>query len=188
MKETKINIEHEKWILDRIDKWRVYNSSRSSIILSVDAIMLTGILFMTQKIIELINNVPPFFFYLVISLIIILIIILIVSIYFASTGIVNLFTTSRDMYGKSMPDRIYFHPSDVVNDCKSYDDFVNKYSNLPEEKIREGLWAELWTITRVQYKQYQFIRKSLKLLIFGIAIFCVNILLIVLLQVYKVNM
>jgi|WetSurMetagenome_2_1015567.scaffolds.fasta_scaffold07978_5 hypothetical protein len=170
LKKIDVDFENEKWIIDRIDRWRVSIASRCSIILSADAIILTGTIFLINKDNRALLSSDPSIKSITIILLIILSVTIFLSILFATIGIANVFKTGRYLYGKNIPDRLYFHPSDVIKNCNNFQDFILKYSNCNEDQIRIGLWAEIWSIIKMQNMRYQYLKKSVFLLVLTVTI------------------
>ncbi len=170
--------ESVRWMLSRYDNWRASIATRCSIVLSADALLLAGETFLANSILDEMFNIPIWLRIVIIFLIIISMTLLILSLYFSTIGIANVFKSSRDSIAKDTPNRLLFHPSDVVTTSEDFESFIQKYTNLNQEEINRALWSELWSLVNMHHKRYQQLRKSIKLIVLSIPIYLMAIVLI----------
>ena len=180
--ENPLRIDEDvKWIINRFDSWRGSIATRCSLVLSADALLLAAHTFVLDKAItqHWVHPLPlphPVFAFLLGGGMLCLLL----SLYYATTGIANVWKPSRKMFGEEMHDRLFFHPSDIVNRHKSIGELRQSFSNLTEEEKDSAMWAELWSLAQMHHHRYQHLRRSVVLLVIALPTFLCSILLVLL--------
>lgn len=164
--------ESQRWLLSRYDNWRTTIATRCSLVLSADAFLLAAHTLLLYKIIEdKIGLLAHGSSSIVISLLLIDVFFLAASLYYATVGIANVWQPSRSMFGKKMPFRSFFHPSDTIKDINSYEEMKEKYLTMNDKELENAYWAELWTLAKMHDYRYQHLRLSIKLLVVVLPVF-----------------
>jgi hypothetical protein len=175
------NIDNIKWLFDRYDRWRSSIATRCSLVVSADALLLAGHTFLLDKII---TQFTPHSNLILKSILAFLLglgmVFLIFSIFQATTGIANIWKSSRKMFGINLPDRLFFHPSDVVTKYDSFHNFKETFSNLQNNLVEDAIWAEIWTLIQMHHYRYQQLRKSILFLVMSLPLFVCSIVIIIL--------
>lgn len=198
------------WLLNRYDTYRGSVSNRAAILLSADAIILTGIVFLLDKMI-LSKNYQGLDGIFIISSTVFTIILLMISIVYATTSIINVWKPSKRMiakinvwkpskemfdkinfwksrkimFGKDLGNRLFFHPTDTVEAFKNFSEFKNSFVNSNKDSIFEYALGELWTVTFLHYIRYQSLRKAIRFFIFSIFTFLISILFVIFSNINK---
>lgn len=173
--------EQARWFISRFDSWRASIATRCSLVLSADALLLAAHTFLLDKAItqHWLHPLPlpnPLFAVLLGAGMLSLLI----SLYYATTGIANVWKPSRQMFGDGMPDRLLYHPSDMVNTCKSFAEFQGKFSTLSVEDTHSAFWAELWSLAQMHHYRYQRLRRAIVFLVVALPLFLCSIFLVLL--------
>lgn len=167
--------ESIRWLFDRLDGWRSSIANRCSLVLSANALLLAANSFLLDKVFDFSvvpNNISLI---VIIALIIISMLLLLISLIFSTIGIANVWKTSRENFAKDTPSRLLFHPSDIINNYKSYEQFISKFSSISENDVVDAMYSEMWSLFNMHHKRYQMLRKSIQLLVIGIPFYVIAI-------------
>lgn len=155
------------WLIVRYDNLRGSIANRAAIVLSADAILLTATVLFLEKFlsnVSVFSSIESIIFKLSIGVTLIL---LAVSIYFATTGIANVWKISRDLYGPDMPQRDFFHPRDTVENTSRFQLFEKKFRAVSDKELTAYALGELWTVINAYHMRYQKLRNAIKFVIFS---------------------
>ncbi len=174
----KMTSESTRWMLSRYDSWRASIATRCSIVLSATALLLAGETFLLENIMSKEIAIQEGLFNVLVGAIALSTILLTLSLFYSTTGIANVFKSSREGTAKGTPNRLLFHPSDIINTSGSFEEFVQEYSIKSREEFDKALWSEIWSLVNMHHIRYQKLRKAIKYLVISIPIYLLAVVLI----------
>lgn len=170
------------WNLEMLDTRRTSIANRAAIVLSADALLLAATTFLLDKIFSNIIQYSSWEKTVLALCVGSSMLLLVLSIGFATSGIANVWKTSRKMLGKSasnMPKRLFFHPTDTVITFKDYASFEQSFNTTNKEQMGIFALGEFWTSVNQHYSRYQTLRWTIRLLIFSIIPFLIAVTIII---------
>jgi hypothetical protein len=170
--------ESSRWLLNRYDNWRASIATRCSIVLSADAILLAGETILLENILNKKLTISHELLIILGLLIIVSMLLLILSLFYSTIGIANVFKSSRRSFAKATPNRLLFHPSDVVGASKNFEEFYSKFSNITQNEVNLALWSEIWSLVFMHNQRYQRLKRAISFLVFSLPIYMIVIVLI----------
>ena len=163
-----------RWLIERVDGLRSSASNRAAIVISADAIFLTGATFLLDKFLSLSrnNSLPARIMFL--GSMMLGIVFLILSIINATNAIAFVWKTSKQaLASQSLPDFLFFRPRDTEMALPDLDSFRAEFSRSTKEQMIGYALGELYIAGRVHTKRYKNLRQSIRLLI--IAVFSISL-------------
>nr|WP_321409301.1 hypothetical protein [uncultured Carboxylicivirga sp.] len=169
-----------KWHIERYDTLRQYLSSRASIIFGINAIVISGLIFIVQNIVEFKNQLLIWEKIVLLVIFLICIVLIALSFIYLSMSIGNVWKRGRKQFKIEDFDRYFYHPSDTVKKFDSFNSFKNSYENTSEKKQKKLALGELYTNVKTFHFRYQYYRKAIKyttlsilliMILFGFSIF-----------------
>jgi hypothetical protein len=169
------DLELVEWLIDRSDGLRESVANRAAIVLSADALLFTGVIFLLNVVFSggsHYSKAERLFIYLCI---VITTILLSFSIFNAITGVVNVWKKSREMFGVDMPQRLFFHARDTIEAFKSFAPFKESFLASNEEQMMDYALGALWTSLSTFHYRYRILRRAIRLLLLSLMPFLVSI-------------
>jgi hypothetical protein len=167
-------LELGRWLLERIDNLRASASNRAAIVISADAIFLTGATFLLDKFLSRSNQSSSVGKSLFLGSIAIGIVFLVLSIINATNAIAFVWKTSKEaLDSQKLPDFLFFRARDTEKVLPEYENFRAEFSNSTKEQMIGYALGELYIASRVHTKRYKNLRHSIRLLI--IAVFAITL-------------
>ena len=161
------------WHLKRFDKMRVTISNRAAIVLSANALLLTGTAFLIDKTLSIKINISEQL--IIISCICLTFILLGFSTYYSMNTLISI-KSSRELFG-DLPKMLFFSPRDTVDEYKNnYEEFKKRILNLTIEENILYATTTLWNGINHNWLRYQFLRKATKYIILSMIAFLFTII------------
>jgi hypothetical protein len=162
-------------LIDRYDNLLTSIESRAAIVVSADALLLTGATFLIDKVLSYASQyslTKQVFLGANISLTLLT---LTLSLIYAITGIVTVWRSSRAITGRDTPrPNLFFRSGDTAEFFKGFTDFENNFRSSTKEQMLTYALGELWLITNLNVHRYQSLRRAIRLLLISIFPFLVS--------------
>lgn len=163
-------IDRLTWFITTLDNRRSSLEARSATVLSADALLFAGVLFLAQGI----NGFLELKIWARIILgvdLIAVVILLAISIANATSAIANVSKSSKTMYGMNTPVRLFFYPRETFEKYQNFDAYSKGFVNMPDADFVQNLLGELWVISREYHMRYQKLRWAIRFLLYSIVPF-----------------
>jgi hypothetical protein len=179
------NIDIIHWHIQRNDMLRNTISTRATIVLTANAILITGMYFLLEKVI-LIRNLPSKL--LIITFNVICLILILLSVIYAFNSILSIWKPNRKMIenGYSVDEMLFYYASSTVQCISTKEKFIEKFKCLNDEQLLNYARTSLWYGTNLYHHRYEKLRRSIRFLliafiglILAIIIYTINTWLIV---------
>jgi hypothetical protein len=155
-------LELALWLIDRHDKLREITANRAAMVLSADALLLTGIIFILDRIISVENYFPNLFTRILFLLSIgITILLIVLSILFAISGITGPRKSSRLILGPRVKERLFFNARDTLEHFDNSSSLEESFIISSKEEQLSYALGELYTIQYLYLLRYQILRKAI---------------------------
>lgn len=165
--ETSLNLV--RWHIDRYDRLRAATSARASLMLSANALILTGsTLLLGQHLAG--GNRHPWLIVVYYSVLLATYALAAISIR-ASIGAIVAVRTSRVLFDARIPDRGAFHWGDTVKRDPSAADFTATFMATTIESYLEQGLAELYTGIRQHALRYGKLRRAARIFQYSVGTF-----------------
>jgi hypothetical protein len=169
------DLELVRWLIDRFDNVRESIATRAAIVLSADAILLAGTMFLLGSVFSDKGQYQTTEQIVLALSITITMFVLSLSIFYATTGVLTVWKTSRELYGADMPPRLFFHARDTVETFRGFEHFQEHFRSVKKEEMTLYALGELWTVTSTFHRRYQYLRKAIKFLLVSMVPFLISI-------------
>lgn len=156
------------WLSDKYDRMRETISQRASIVVSADALLIASATFLLDKIFSGGNNYPEPERKIMAICSGIALLLLTLSIVFAANGIVNLWTTSRKLFGRNMKPSIFFHAFHTKEVFKDLTHFEKEFRKATTDELLTYALGNLWLMENLFVYRYDFLSRAIKLLLASI--------------------
>jgi len=154
-------------------------ANRAAIVLSANAFLIAGSMFLVDKVTSgsvRLGGTPITVMVLLLSSALLL---LIVSTLIAAMCIGNIGRPSRkslapdeeNKFNEELPRREVFHPTDLVDTVNRFDEFESRCESYTADTLRKAALAELWTMTKSIHRRYQQLRWAVRFLVVGVAVY-----------------
>lgn len=163
-------IERLTWFITTMDNRRSSLEARSATVLSADALLFAGVLFLAQGINGFLELETWIRVILGIDLIAV-VLFLAVSIANATSAIANVSRSSKTMYGMNTPARLFFYPRETFEKFQNFDAYSKGYINMTDANFVQNMLGELWVISREYHLRYQKLRWAIRFLLYSIVPF-----------------
>ncbi len=166
-------IEIVFWFIKRNDNQRYAISNRAAIVLSADALLLAGIIFLIDKLFSGMTQYTDFERVTIFINSIITFVFLISSLITATTGIANVWKKSYQWH-KKLPKRLLFYARPTIETFNNFSDFRNHFKNINYEQLLDYGITDFWVIMSHLHRRYQKLRWSIRLLTFSLIPFSIS--------------
>jgi len=162
------------WLNDRYDNLRESVSNRAAIVVSADAILLAGITFLLDKILENINQYNKIEQILLASSVSITFIILTLSIVFAASGIVEIKKTNLKKLNYDLSPSLFFYAYHTLDQFKNASSFEKRFLDSTTKDLLTYALGNLWLMENLFKHLYKNFLFSIKLLLVSIIPFLIS--------------
>jgi len=162
-------------ISERQDGLRASIANRAALVISADALLLASVTFSLETALSsasAFNAVEKTTLMLAVGVAVIL---LALSLLYATTGVASVWKPTRQRYGNSLPQRLFFHADDSIKTLKRFEVFRERFMASTIDELLTYALAELWSMEKVYYDRYLMLIRSIKLLVLAIIPFLIAI-------------
>lgn len=156
-----------RWLLELYDERKTSVASRAATLLKADALLLAATTFLIDK---LWSNTYQFNssekLILFISIIFELLL-LVLSIAITTSGMANIWKTSRKKHGPEVM-RLYYYPRQTLEKFKTLSAFIDSFQIINEKNLTEYSIGHLWVITNEYGERYKNLRWATRFLVLSI--------------------
>lgn len=161
-------------LIERYDGLLTSLEGRTATVISADALLLAGTTFLVDKVLAQAYLYPlPKQIAIGVSIGVALVA-LALSIAFATTGIANVWRTTRKIVGGDLPQpSLFFRPSDTVKALNGFSRFEESFRSSSKEQILTYALSELWLVTNLNVRRYRPFQRAVQLLLLSVVPFLV---------------
>ncbi|HEV7747684.1 MAG TPA: hypothetical protein VGO56_21980 [Pyrinomonadaceae bacterium] len=162
-------LETVRWLIERVDNLRSSASNRAAIVISADAIFLTGAMFLLDKFLSRSGQTGLPIRLIFLGTVLVAITLFVFSILNATNAIAFVWKTSKEaLGGQKLPDFLFFRPRDTEKALPGYEDLRAEFSRSTKEQMIGYALGELYIASRVHTKRYRNLRHSIRFLIIAV--------------------
>lgn len=167
-------IEAARWHISRYDSLRGSVASRASFVITANAALIAGVaLLAPQTIKEQVFGGRPSLVLIAIGAAVTLA--LATSSIASAAGAFVALKTWRKLYGDEPPRSLYYQHTDTIREFPQYTPFRENFELAT--RSQELTWAtvNLWVILQTHAYRYRFLRRSIRMLRYGVTSFTVSV-------------
>ena len=170
-------LEFLQWLINRFDELRASTANRAAIVVSADAILLAGVNFLIDK--ALSKNIVGLGLIVLFICIGLTTLLLVLSIIYATTGVVSVWKSDREILkGKAPGLNLFFHTRDSLNEFDDFPSFEKRFNKTNKEQLIKYGLGELWILINLNVRRNNYVIRSIKLLTFSIVAFAISLFII----------
>lgn len=157
-----------RWLIENYDERKSSVAGRAAILLNADALLLAATTFLIDKLWSKtgqFNSIEKTVLLVSIALALIL---LVASIAVATSGMANIWKTSKQKFGAEVPKRLYYYPRQTFEEFKTLSAFSESFKVIDRRKLTEYSIGHLWVITTEYRDRYKNLRRSTRFLVLAI--------------------
>ena len=164
------------WLIERYDGLRASVASRASIIVSADALLLTGMTFLLGDALSALSQYSSFVKMVLFASICSGFILISLSAVHATNAIAFVWRRTKKSVDFSIPPRpLFFAARDTSESFDDIEDFEQAFKNTSEESMLHYALAELLLIAKIHQKRYKNFRRSMQLLTVALMVFLISV-------------
>jgi hypothetical protein len=168
-----------RWLIERYDERKASVAGRATTLLKANALLLAATTFLIDQLLSMsdthqFNSSEKLI--LLISIILELLL-LGLSTAIATSGMANIWKTSRQKHGPEVM-RLYYYPRQTFEEFKTLSAFIDSFRIIDEKMLTEYSIGHLWVITNEYGERYKNLRRATRFLVLSIVPLILSILLI----------
>ena len=160
-----------RWLIESYDERKASVASRAAILLNADALLLAATTFLIDNLWSKADQLKPTEQIILAIGVALALIFLVLSISVATSGIANIWRTSKQKLGDEAPQRLYFYPRRTFEKFKTFSEYADSIEGIDEKQMTRQALGHLWVITQEYKDRYQNLRLATRFLVFAIAPF-----------------
>lgn len=165
---NKEKLEVARWLNERYDHLRETLSTRASIVVSADALLIASSTFLLDKFFMNEINYTEFGRITMVVCIAASLLFLTLSIVFAANGIVSLWKTSQERFGHELELGIFSIPLTRKRFFKDFDEFEKEFRKTTVNEFLTHSLENLWLMENLFAYRYKLLSRAIKLLLVSI--------------------
>jgi hypothetical protein len=145
-----------QWHIDRYDRLRASTSARAAVLLSANAVLLTGAILLINSFLQG-SGIAPVIAWPMRVLSIITVLLCAASINFCTNAVAS-WRTTRQLHSKEIPRRFVFNWGDTIRSVDGFSSFSTTMESLKITDIVNNATAELWTAILQHRRRHKYLR------------------------------
>ncbi|GAA3430731.1 hypothetical protein [Kutzneria kofuensis] len=166
-------LELLKWHIDRYDRLRSSTSTRASILLSANTVLLTGMILLANYRLQQQATHPIGGLDLAVAATLVVAVVLNAASITSCVNAIAARKTTRSLHREEIPDRFLFNWGDTIRTVDGFTSFSTKVASLETNAILGHATAELWTDILQHRRRHRHLRQGVSLFRFDVPAFLI---------------
>ncbi|RJP49456.1 MAG: hypothetical protein C4583_12350 [Anaerolineaceae bacterium] len=168
----KEKLEIVRWLLERNDHQRASVASRAAIVVSADALLISGATFLLDSTTS--TNYLVVLQLMLIAFVCITIILLIFSLMYATAGVIH-WKIIREDVARDVHQR-FFCPHATVTTFKGFEEYESTFKKTSDEQLIKFALRRLWAMQNLFRSRYKTLQKAVLFLLLSVVPFLASII------------